>query len=361
MKMIKTYLSLFFIIITTTCLLSNCNNSQTSRANTPSPEDTLVQIPNEWINKLKNPKSPTHELVNEFQALLYPERKDSLVKKKITDELMLKPTFINIDQSPEEELLLWIGHVQICEFAIIKQIKGKWYLLYNKDHFTLWNYPKLRIGDSLSKQNPKVLYTSNLYGRGSGFGWGKWHFFRIENNRVITGLKVIDGAVLSTVEGSIGHDVHTIVQIKSIDSINIIYDYAFTLGRASLYLNSTYFQQNDSTLMSVPFIKGEINMTYTWNQTTQKYQLEDKALQAKEKFMNDYGQVIDFYNAFESEIKQSKHPNKDKIIEAIHKTIRYEEKQPKVEGQTFLMLGYLGPSYYESRAQKRKTPLQKRE
>ena len=321
----------------------------------------MVQIPDEWINKLKNPQSPVHELVNEFEALLYPERKDSLVKKKITDKLILKPTFINIDKSPEEELLLWIGHIEVCEFAIIKQIKGKWYLLDSNIHFTSLHFPKLRIGDSLSKQNPKVLYTSHLYGRGSGFGWGKWHFFRIENHRVITGLKVIDGAVLSTVEGSIGHDVHTKVQIKSIDSINIIYDYAFTLGRASLYLNSTYFQQNDSTLMSVPFIKGEIKMTYTWNQATQKYQLEDEVLQAKEKFMNDYGRVSDFYNAFESEIKQSKHPNKDRVIEALHKAIKYEQTQPKVEGQTFLMLGYITPSYYESRPQKRKTPLQKSE
>ena len=108
---------------------------------------------------LRNSSKPAHELINEFEALLYPEPKGKLIKRKSTDDLLLKPTFINVDHSPEEELLLWIGHAEFSEFAVIKQIKGRWYLLYSKIHSTWQNAPKLKIGDALSKQTPKVLKT----------------------------------------------------------------------------------------------------------------------------------------------------------------------------------------------------------
>ncbi|OJJ14983.1 hypothetical protein BKI52_41250 [marine bacterium AO1-C] len=349
--MIKTYLWVLYTSIITTCLLSSCNQQKSTSTGIASPEDTLVQIPNEWIEKLKNPQSPAHELINEFEALLYPEQKDNLVKKRSTDDLLLKPTFINVDESPEKELLLWIGHAQISEFAIIKKIKDKWRLLYSKEHHTLWVAPTLRIGDSLSTSTPKVFYVAHLYGRGSGFGWGKWHFYRVENNQVINGLKAISGAV-----DAFGHyvstDVHTKVQIKDANHLNILYDYKFTF-RAHNDLEEDYLCKNDSTLMWVPFIQGTINLHYVWNSSTKKYQVADKALQTKEKFMNESGSLSEFYEAFRPEIKQSTHPNRNKIIEVFEKVIAAEQKDTTPHKKVVsVFFGYNGPSYYETRAKK---------
>ncbi len=189
-----------------------------------------------------------------------------------------------------------------------------------------------------------------MYGHGSGFGWAKWHFFRIENNRLVTGLKVVSGATHSIIGLPLGHEVNTKVHIKDVNHIEVLYHYAFHFGAsAHTYLEESYYHQHERTLTEVPLIKGQIKIAYVWNPTNQQYQLADGNLKAKEKFLNNYGQFSEFYNAFRSEIEESTHPNKDQILRTFQKIMA---KEPETSEEPLFLFGYLSPSYYQARNKK---------
>lgn len=301
MKLINTYCCMLLFSFITTCFLSSCNSSPTtSKVITQTPEDTLVQIPDYWIKKLRTIKDFSKSraaMVDSFYIFLYPEKKDTLLKKPSqTSSVVLNPLFVNLDESPTDELLMLIGDSFSPLFVIVKQINHKWYLLYATFAIVTRSFNDIVVHNTSPRK--KVFYVNLTCGWGSGYGCNKRHFFRIENNRAKRVLSVANHTGYSTMGRIFGKSVQTTTDMITLNMIGIQYHYTFTPG--TMLMGSVTETPSLYTLEALkrPFLKGEKYIYYKWNEKTGQYKLKDQQLKNLEYTLNNAGTNQEFYKAF---------------------------------------------------------------
>ncbi|OJJ14984.1 hypothetical protein BKI52_41255 [marine bacterium AO1-C] len=302
MKTPNTSLILFYTGILITCLLSSCNQQKSTSTGIASPEDTLAQIPDEWIEKLKavkNYQKESSQLVNEFYFLLYK-------KKPWTNTLLsINPTFVNLDQSPENELLINLRIDRWESFSIIKKIRQKWCLLYenafggpipNNQVIIHANNPGKKIVELTTYHSQ----TPGTYGTGIQ-GCMKKVFFRIENNRVKTVLSTVSdyNSTPTVADLSIlNQKVQARVLYVNQQNITLGYTYAFypgirIQGPATLSNPPYTFESLDQ-----PIFRGVETVKYQWNQANQRYELKDQNQQKKLTIFNSAWLGKQFHKVF---------------------------------------------------------------
>ncbi|HAS41749.1 MAG TPA: hypothetical protein DCS93_14820 [Microscillaceae bacterium] len=355
--MIKTYPLLLFICTVSTCLLSNCDYRKSTQTQVSTPEDTLVQIPNEWIEKLRTTKDFEKEsphLINEFYLFLYEENPwDSTT---IQNWSSVNPTFVNLDTSPENELLLNIKINRWELFSVIKKINQQWYLLYSN----AFGGPIANNKITIHANDPakKIIeletihsQTPGLYGTGIK-GCFKKVFFRIENNRLKVALSVVsnhrtfDFAELHIVNAFVKADVYEVNQ----KNIGVHYMYTFSPGSRlqgfATYPNASFtFESLENDLF-----KGDFSVEYQWNNTDQAYELQDSTEQQKLAVFHS-GSFLghDFYQAFRPTLdslstKGDGRPYTKPIVQQILKEIAQLPKDT-----TCIPCGKTPPDYYQWR------------
>jgi len=357
--MIKTYSFLLLICIVIACLLSNCDYNKSTQTKTNSPEDTLVQIPNEWIEKLKalkDYKNPPKALVTTFDSYLYSSKTliddDSTQSIDLFKKPYLNPLFVNLDESPENELLLWIGSKAAISFAIIKKINSQWYLLYETFAGGLSITPNLRIDNT--SPNRKIFYTNSFRGHGAGFHREFLNIFRIENNRVLVDQKFLLGSV-NTMGNLLSHQINNIyLAFHELESLSITYRFNFSFGIDSYqYLKDTTQKIDHNTLFGKPFLRGEESFYFKWDTLAKQYLLADTTQQKKFEVLTQPNSAAQFCEAFKPALdtlkrKGGTNPYTKEIVEALYIMARKEVHHP----DTLLIWTSPSPSYYETRSKK---------
>lgn len=318
--MIKTYLFLLFSCLITTCLLSNCSSSQTSKVNTNSPEDTLVQIPTEWVKKLstlKNVDNPPKTLVSEFYDFLYPNKQDSISKIQHNFKPYINPLFVNLDETPEHELLLWIGSEIAPLFAVLKQFRNRWYLVYGiqtngmrtPNHLFVYNL------------NPgkKLFYIETTCGWGSGFSCNRRLFYRIEQNQVRLVLSTINFAHYHSMGNVVNKQVKSHISISSTSGIIFNHYYYKYLPGSLLYSNP---QMCPLDKVEQPVLDGEVVVGYKWNAVKKCYELTEPHQQQLVNTLDNFVTNQEFYATFQNTLdslvtNQLKKPYTKKVIELL--------------------------------------------
>ena len=300
--MIKTHLLLLFSCLITSCLLSNCSSSTTSKTNTNSPKDTLIQIPTEWIKKLRAMKTfenPPGEMVQEFRGFLYPN--DSIFNDFKYSKPYINPLFVNLDESPEDELLLLIGSELTRFFNVIKKIDDRWYLLCESFAGGWHSSPNLKIENA--SPDKKVFYLNYLQGHGSAFHRESLNIFRIENNQAW-----VNDQFVSTSWNSMGYLLsHYVVAsdifFTNLTGLSITYKYGFTLGRGcNKYLKDTTRLWKDTLLFDQPFLEGEESFYFKWDTIKKQYALKNTQQQKKFDVLTKPITIAKFCKVFKSEL-----------------------------------------------------------
>ena len=359
--MIKTYPTILFFSIVTFCFLSNCRNTQPSQTKIASPEDTLVQIPTEWMEKLKAMKTfenPPEEMIREFRSFLYPDTKpqpnDSTQKDDISSDLYINPLFVNLDESPEPELLMWIGYRLASSFVVIKKINSKWYLLHEEFAAGIGSTPDLKIDNTTPDK--KIFYTNKYNSHGSGFGREFLNIFRIEDNRVLVDHKFILGSI-NAMGYFLSHQVNnTRIEFQGLEHILITYQYTFSFAGGSYkYLTDTTRKRYKPTLFYKPFLEGEESFYLKWDTLKKQYFLTDITKQKRLDIINQkITTVQEFCNAFKPALdsirkKEGTHRYTKEILEALDKM----NKEIPDEVITPSLVMPLPQHYYESRTRKK--------
>lgn len=256
-----------------------------------TPAFVQKQIPDAWITKLKkfDFKSSPNELVKEFETVIAPNQISPFEK-----EALLNPTFVNVDEDGQDEVLLLVGGENLPwkydhNLCIIKQINNKWTLIHSEP--LKHTSPTLHIVSKLSPY--KVFYVTQ---KGDGIlgpysGWREdVRLYKLIDNKVHLCLTVLDGLDYHITPWLTHQEVSTTIHIAE-GSIWVAYhyNYLFRLAQENYGLTS--------------LLHGRAIVEYVWDKEQKQYLPKFTNEVTTEKLASLEGKA-DFQKPFQKELEE---------------------------------------------------------
>ena len=272
-----------------------------------SERNVKINVPSEWINKLRNYdyKQDNLTILMQFESFIIP---DTLAGSKAFPHIgggILNPMFVNLDNDENEEVIGLFGwSEEEPTLAVFKMIGKDWFLIYLESFYMFYNSPELQVANNFS--NNKTFYIRSLYERGSGIYCDAYHFYKLIDNKVYPCLALINRAHIFGWGLYLNQMIEMNFKFNSsnADELWVTYDYNFFPG--AVYGNDVPWEGHEE----ISFVKGENSLAYRWDTTTltyrpQIYKSLENLTEEKISCFGAFGNDTLFIKAFEYEIKQT--------------------------------------------------------
>lgn len=255
-------------LLTLALLAASCKNHIESKARV---DPGWKKIPDRWIRNAIgfNYGKPDTSLISAFAQLIKPDTLDNPHAEHVDPDYgpVFNAILVDLDGDQNNELVCLQGwDVTEPYLCVFEQKGGNWYLIYKEEVSTFYSSPTLVVANNYSKN--KTFYLDRVYDHGSGVYIGGYSFYKLVDDHVYKCLDIINDAHLYGWSPTLNQAVTSSFEFSDYsDEVSVSYNYSFFPGM---------MEKSDCPLCasdSIPYIKGEGGVIYSYNQKEHKYTL----------------------------------------------------------------------------------------
>lgn len=332
-------------------LLASCGNRSNPSAANHTIDTKWKKISDSWIEKAKrfnyNRREDT-SLISEFSKLIGSDTIPYAHTEHVDPDYgrIFNEVSIDLDSDGQAELICLQGwDVYRPVLCLFKQIDGNWYLIYKEQIDTFYGSPTIYVANNYSRN--KTFYLRRVYNHGSGVYVDGYSFYKLIDNQVYHCLDIVNDAHIYGWGLFMNQAVKSDFDFRGdmVDEISVNYSYNFFPG--SMGTGDCSWCTHEDT----PLIKGEDNVTYTYNSKKHKYIFEAAPYQnsatdlteEKIKCFGDFGNDSLFVHAYRRQIDtvlKMGSPLQKKILKKYLRLVKKdkvaitEELEPKTNNTT---------------------------
>lgn len=252
-----------------------------------------------WVEQaLKQDPARQKELIMQYEGLLRLE-----IGHDFSEQGLLNLLQLNLDQSPESELLALIGRVDAeVDLAVFKQGSQGWELVDRVAVYTWYYPPELGV---LSTGRQPVFYVRQLEQRGTGIYQESYELYKLLENRLLHVLHLPLEARIYGWGLALNQDISARMQglASPDDVITVNYRYHYFAGPGAGELE--WDSHRESTCL-----QAEEQVDFYWNAAKLRYEPsfapDDKSGPLRLQSFESLGDAKLFAKAFAQELIQSK-------------------------------------------------------
>ena len=270
--------------------------------------DSLVKIPAPLIAELRLLKHPqkkqsqakVNKLVAQIEQLLASDSdKGEFTASSETSDAHLKPLFVNLDESKEEELVLHFGS-NWDRFCLIKKIKKHWYVLFD---MLVPRFYEFKLYDT--SPQTKIFSVTSTRGWGSGYHYRARVFFRIIDEQLV--YYVTLGSLGYAQSSGFIPDVEAEVAQVTSESIAIKYNYRYYPDALFAARINGRIPLEDTITKPIgsydhPFLAGSVVIKHHWNDQKKQYEIKNPTDRKLAEVLSGCGDQKTFYEVFKPQI-----------------------------------------------------------